>query len=445
MARNLIQNYKVLDLLEYVAVSAGMMFGASCYLVLGVIAGANSVVDIFLAIAIAATLCIAVALAVGEMASRFPSAPGIRTYLKRAFGDETSLFFTYLSLLVITLFAGIEIKVFWDALWPDTSPHARALATFGLIGVLGYLNTTGRELPRLVQLLIFTALVAGTMALSWVALTRGDMALSYEPIAPQASLISAVGITFFVFIGFEWVTPIAKTPESSRLLIPVSMVIGIATLAITYLFFAVALKLALPGNDLLHSKAPHVLLGGRLFPLHGFLLMQCLSVLALVTILNAGVIGASRLLYILGRDKSFFGWLNKRLSVLNSKGVSTASVAVLCGLCLLSSLLEIYLDAAQNVAQVCAGLYCLVYGAFVASHIRLHKQPVDRDLFRSRVPISLYYLLSAVLLTLGIATFIGSADLVSTRLPLLASISFLSGVAAINVAKSRRLTAYRKT
>jgi amino acid transporter len=445
VARNLIQNYKVLDLLEYVAVSAGMMFGASCYLVLGVIAGANSVVDIFLAIAIAATLCIAVALAVGEMASRFPSAPGIRTYLKRAFGDETSLFFTYLSLLVITLFAGIEIKVFWDALWPDTSPHARALATFGLIGVLGYLNITGRELPRLVQLLIFTALVAGTMALSWVALTRGDMALSYEPIAPQASLISAVGITFFVFIGFEWVTPIAKTPESSRLLIPVSMVIGIATLAITYLFFAVALKLALPGNDLLHSKAPHVLLGGRLFPLHGFLLMQCLSVLALVTILNAGVIGASRLLYILGRDKSFFGWLNKRLSVLNSKGVSTASVAVLCGLCLLSSLLEIYLDAAQNVAQVCAGLYCLVYGAFVASHIRLHKQPVDRDLFRSRVPISLYYLLSAVLLTLGIATFIGSADLVSTRLPLLASISFLSGVAAINVAKSRRLTAYRKT
>jgi amino acid transporter len=445
VARNLIQNHKVVDLLEYVAVSAGMMFGASCYLVLGVIAGANSVLHISFAIAIAATLCIAVALAVGEMASRFPSAPGIRTYLKRAFGDEISLFFTYLSLLVITLFAGIEIRVFWDALWPGTSPHARALATFALIGVLGYLNITGRELPRLIQVLIFTALVAGTTTVSWAALTQGDMSHSYVPSGPQGSLISAIGMAFFVFIGFEWVTPIAKSPESSRLLIPVSMVIGIATLAITYLFFAVALKLALPSNDLLQSKAPHVLLGGRLFPLHGYLLMQCLSVLALVTILNAGVIGASRLLYILGRDRSFFGWLNKRLSVLNPKGVSPASIVLLCGLCLLSSLLEIYLDAAQNVAQVCAGLYCLVYGAFVASHIRLRKQTVDRVLFRSFVPISLYYLLAAILLMLGIATFLGSADRISTRLPLLALISFLSGIAAINVAKSRRIAAYRKT
>jgi amino acid transporter len=153
VAGNLIQKHSAVDLLEYVAVSAGMMFGASCYLVLGVIAGANSVRDIVLAIMIAAALCIAVALAVGEMASRFPSAPGIRTYLKRAFGDATSLFFTYLSLLVITLFAGIEVKVFLDALWPGTSPHARAAATGALMLFLGYLNLTGRELPRLAQVL----------------------------------------------------------------------------------------------------------------------------------------------------------------------------------------------------------------------------------------------------------------------------------------------------
>jgi len=438
-----IQN--AVELLEYVAVSAGMMFGASCFLVLGFIAEANSVRNIALAITIAATLCISTALAVGEMASRFPSAPGIRTYIKCAFGDEISLFFTYLSLLVAILFAGIEIKVFWDAVLPGTSPHARAVATFAMIGVLGYLNVTGRELPRLIQVLICSALVAGTTAVSWVAMTRIDVALAYAPTGPQASFISAIGIAFFVFIGFEWVTPAAKSPEASRRLIPISMIIAIATLAITYLLFAVALNLALPSADLLQSKIPHVSLGGRLFPDHGALMMQCLSVLALVTILNAGVIGASRLLYFLGRDRSFFRWLNERLSILNSKGVSSASVVLLCGLCLLSSLLEIYLDSTQNIAELCAGLYCLVYCAFVASHIRLRKQPVDRVLFRSPLPIGLYYVLAAILLMLGIATFLGSVDHISTRLPLLTLIVFLSGAAAFNVAKSRRLATYRKT
>jgi len=433
------------ELLEYITVSAGMMFGASCFLVLGFIAGSNSIRDIVLAIVIAATLCLSVAYAVGEMASRFPSAPGIRTYIKCAFGDEASLFFTYLSLLVTILFAGIEMKVFWDALWPGTSPHAHAVATFAMIGVLAYLNITGRELPRLIQVLICSALVTATIAVSWVTMTRIDTTLGYVPIGPQASLISAIGISFFVFIGFEWVTPIAKSPEASRQLIPVSMIIAIATLAITYLLFAMALNLALPHADLLQSKAPHILLGAWLFPAHGLLMMQCLSVLALVTILNAGVIGASRLLYFLARDRSFFGWLNERLSILNSKGVSSASVALLCGLCLLSCLLEIYLDAAQIIAQVCAGLYCLVYCAFLASHIRLRRQPVDRALFRSPLPISLYYVLAAFLLMLGIATFLGSVNQIPIRLPWLALIVFLSGAAAIRVAKSRRIAAYRRT
>lgn len=435
---------KTVDLLEYVAVSAGMMFGASCYLVLGVIAGANSVGDIVLAISVAAVLCITVALAVGEMASRFPSAPGIRTYLKRAFGDETSLFFTYLSLLVITLFAGIEVKVFLDALWPDTTMFSRALATTALIVGLGYLNLSGRELPRIMQVLIFASLIIGTMAVSWIGLAKGGPVIGQLPPAANVSLISTIGIAFFIFIGFEWVTPIAKSAEASRRLIPFSMVIAIATLAVTYSFFAVALKSALPAAELQQSKVPHLLLGQHLFPMHGLLLMQAVSVLALVTILNAGVIGASRFLYVLGRDRSFFGWLNQRLVTLNHRGVSSASVVLLCSLCLLSSLMEIYLDDAQDVAELCAGLYCLVYGAFVASHIRLRKLTAVRSAFHSILPISAYYLLGTVLLGLGIATFIGSTQHLWTRVALLAAIFTTSGFAAVSVARSRRVASFRK-
>jgi len=429
----------MVDFLEYVAVSAGMMFGASCYLVIGTIASANPVRDIVLAITIAAGLCITVALAVAEMASRFPSAPGVRTYLKRAFGDGTSLFFTYLSLLVIMLFAGIEVKVFLDALWPEVSTSGRVLATTVLIVGLGYLNLSGRELPRIMQVLIFSSLIVGTVAVSWIGVANGGALHGELPGVSRSSLISTVGIVFFVFIGFEWVTPIAKSPDASRRLIPFSMVIAIAILALTYLFFALALKSALPGADLQQSRVPHLLLGEHLFPLHGLLLMQGISVLALVTILNAGVIGASRFLYVLGRDRAFFGWLNRKLATLNHRGVSPTSIILLCGLCLSSSLMEIYLDDAQNVAELCAGLYCLVYGAFVASHIRLRTLIKSRSAFRSALPVAFYYLLGAVLLALGVATFIGSTQHLWSRVALLTVICGTAGIASVNVSRSRRL------
>ncbi len=427
------------DFLEYVAVSAGMMFGASCFLVLGLIAGSGSTSEIVLAISIAAALCVAVALAVGEMASRFPSAPGIRTYLKRAFGDATSLFFTYLALLVIVLFAGIEIKVFMDVLWPELSATHRALAAAALIVGLGYLNLSGRELPRIMQVIIFALLIVGTVAVSWVGMAQGASLPAASFATIDASVVSTIGIAFFIFIGFEWVTPIAKSPAASRRMIPFSMVVAILVLASTYLVFALALRSVLPQADLQQSKVPHLLLGQELFSLPGLLLMQGISAMALVTILNAGVIGASRFLYVLGRDRSFFGWLNRRLVLLNARGVSEASVILLCGLALLSALLEIYLDDVQRVAELCAGLYCVVYSAFVASHIRLRAQMTARSPFRTALPVAFYYVLGTALLVLGIGTFLGSAEQAWARMLLLVLICITAGYAAIAVSRSRQL------
>jgi amino acid transporter len=221
-------------------------------------------------------------------------------------------------------------------------------------------------------------------------------------------------------------------------MIPLSMVVGILTLASTYLLFALALKSALPQAVLQESRVPHLVLGQRLFSLHGLLLMQCISAMALVTILNAGVIGASRFLYVLGRDRCFFAWLNQRLILLNRRGVSEASVILLCGLALLSALMEIHLDDVQRVAELCAGLYCIVYSVFVASHIRLRAQAKARSPFHAALPVGLYYLLGAALMALGVATFIGSAEQFRARALLLVLICITAGYAAIAVSRSRR-------
>jgi hypothetical protein len=108
---------------------------------------------------------------------------------------------------------------------------------------------------------------------------------------------------------------------------------------------------------------------------------------------------------------------------------------------LLASLLEICLDAAQNGAQVCAGLYCLIYGAFVASHIQLRKRPMAGLGFRSALPVGCYYVLATLLVVLGVATFVDSAGQVLVRILLLALITTVAAVSAVNVARSRRASA----
>src|SRR3569832_1874961 len=77
---------KILETLNYVSISLGMPLTGSSYPMLGKLASAGSIPAVLLGMVLGALLCIFIADAIAEMAARFPSAPGIRTYIMRAYG-----------------------------------------------------------------------------------------------------------------------------------------------------------------------------------------------------------------------------------------------------------------------------------------------------------------------------------------------------------------------
>ncbi|MES2938883.1 MAG: APC family permease [Pseudomonadota bacterium] len=394
-----------LELLEYVAISAGMAVAASCYMVLGLLAGAHTMGELVFVIVAAGAMCLLFALAIGEMSARLPSAPGIRTYVKRAFGDRVSLFFTYLLLLVIPLVAAVEIKVFLAALLPGASIATQCAGATVLVGLLAGLNLAGRDLPRNAQTLVFCALVALSFFFSAMGLAVPAPASVSSAAAPVAttSLAHGVGLAFFLYVGFEWVAPMARSPEAAQRVVPWSMVIAVLLVGAMYLSFGMALKRMLP-PEALAGGAPHVALGELLLGTPGRWALQGLSLFALLTTLNAGLMGASRLVYGLAREQALGRGASAALARVSAAGVPAAAILALAGCSLLSAFWVIAGDRAAVVAGVGAGLYTCVYGAFAASHLKLRKLPGRAPGFRARVPGPVYLVLAALAAGVAAAT-----------------------------------------
>jgi ethanolamine permease len=140
------------EMLFYVSFGAGMAMGTSSFtMISGVFELVTSLWAVS-AVCLAGLLCIIISHSIAELASMYPSAPGIRTYLKVAFGDRTSLFLVHLYLIFVVLIAGVESYMFAlvvKAILPSVSPLGVVMAL--LITVI-ITNLLGLELPRWMQI-----------------------------------------------------------------------------------------------------------------------------------------------------------------------------------------------------------------------------------------------------------------------------------------------------
>lgn len=379
------------EFIEYVSISAGMALAASCYLVLTDIMLIAHGMWALVAIAIAAAICLSIASAVSDLAAVYTSAPGIRTYTRHALGNRASLTLTFIVFVVVLLFAGVEtytVTASFIGIFPGLSPYVVATALLG--GVVA-VNLAGAEIPRRVQtVLTFTliAAVLATAAYALLRLTSARDAFATATVSPVAdSLVAmpaAVGTAIFLFMGFEWVTPLGRSANAYRKMIPLSMIVAIVVLTFMYVLVGAA---ALAYIDLaaLRDAVPlHVLLGVALYGDAGKYFMAAVSLLAMLTTFNAGLMGASRLAYAVARE-GYFPSFAARLS--GSRGVPVGAILLVGGGALLVSGFEFWLDMHLQAAIVCAALYSLIYAGFVLAAVRhrLSRVTVERSSPASRM------------------------------------------------------------
>lgn len=326
----------------------------------------------WMAIIVAGLISVMAAWCFAELVGLFPTAAGIKLFIEKAFGEKAALISATLYVGITVLIVGSEAFILASVLAYAFPGVPKALWVLLFLTAMALVNIRGITLSGWTQDLTTYLMVAviGGLAL-WALLRPGAPAVP-EPFALGSafSLAQAVALGVFLYLGFEWVTPLAEEVTDIRL-IPRGMLVGLLLLAAIYGLLHVGMTTWVPKAELAASPIPHVLFGQAAFGRIGLLLVALISTLASITSFNAGLMTASRFLYAMARDaaaprvlaKLHPDWATPWVAILVLYGLSaTMAVYVLASG---SYKLFIFLGAA---------IECMIFVLMAASVIRLRRR-----------------------------------------------------------------------
>jgi len=317
------------------ATSAGLAFAAIDYLgvvsILAYAPGRSAAV----AILIGGLLVCYVAAVFSELNGLYPSAAGIRLYLGRAIGNRTALAVTFTYMTTVVLVIAADAFLIGAAIRHVL--HEPAVLAYLwiaiLLGVALAANLAGVRLAGWMQTAVTYTVLAGTVILCVIALTKPGAAMG-QPLdlfgRGTFSGIQAIAFALFLYAAFEWVT---TTAEEARRPQVITRALFLAPLLIwaTATVFALALSHLVPSSVLKGSAVPQLLLGTKALGTVGEVWMLGLTVLTALNTFNGGFLVASRFIYAAARE----GSLPRRFALLNVRAVpwvAVTALAVLSGL-----------------------------------------------------------------------------------------------------------------
>src|SRR5437763_923690 len=276
---------KAFELGFYVTFGAGIAFGISSFTILSELFKVASSLWMVVSISLAGLVCMLISTSIAELASMYPSSPGVRTYLKVALPARTSLFLVYLYLMFMIMVAGIESYLFAlvvRQLFPNIPPLVLVLS---LLAATVIVNLLGLELPRGVQMFTTAALILSVLCLGIAGASThlGNLHWNSSVLSdhPLSQIGDALGAAVYLFIGFEWVTMMGFTAKAYERKIPISMPLAILTNIVAYCIFSLALATRLPVKDITATAIPQLPYFVHIFGPRGSIVGLVLSVLAI--------------------------------------------------------------------------------------------------------------------------------------------------------------------
>lgn len=395
---------KAFELGFYVTFGAGIAFGISSFTIISELFKVASSFWLVVSICLAGLFCMMISSSIAELASMYPSAPGVRTYLKVALPPRTSLFLVYLYLIFMIMVAGIESYLFAQvvrALFPQLPALGLVLA---LLACTVIVNLLGLELPRGVQMFTTTTLIVSVLVLGVAGAGPMLAHLHWNPQifsnSPISQIGGALGSAVYLFIGFEWVTMMGFSAKSYEHRIPMSMPLAILTNIVAYCIFSLGLAATIPVSKITESSIPQLPYFVQMFGPRGTSVALALSILAIISCFNAGVMGGSRLIYSLAREGNFpksWGTLSIRT------GAPVGGVLVLGTLASIGSVIIVKFELQEVAAVVGSAIVCCVYAAFMWAILHLRKtQPNARRTFRSPLPVWVHWALIVIMPAFGV-------------------------------------------
>ncbi|SBT15001.1 APC family permease [Vibrio celticus] len=239
-----------------------------------------------------------------ELACMMPASGGIRTYTRVAMGALPAVVATLLGYLVPNLLAApaeltVAGAVLSEAFFPSLSP---VLLGGLILGFLMVMNIVGVDIFARLQIVFTLTMIVSIALLGFIGLT-GIGALPAPEIAEipfnamGTGVFSLTALAIWLYIGIEFVTPLAQETKKAEKNIPRAMIAGLVVIFAVNLVYGFALLKYVPAEQLATSNHPHVDMALAVLGKPGMIWISIVSIFASASTINTVIGVVPRMLY----------------------------------------------------------------------------------------------------------------------------------------------------
>ena len=320
------------------------------------------------------------AVSVAELAALFPQAGGFRVYARQAFGDGAGFtigWCDWLCLISSLAYGAIAASTFLGSLWPLAAAHAQ-LTAIGIVGILTLMHTfgirMGSTLTNIISLtigLMLTSLVIGCFfvpPVSAAAAAPLSGAAASLPWMSGSMLVAVVTALRAVLVTYDgWYSPIYLAEENTdpTRTLPRAIIGGAVLVTGLYVAVNFALLRVLPLSVLARSPLPAADAARAILPNGGVQFVTLISLATALSLINASLLMAPRILFGLARD----GHLFAAATSVSRSGTPRPALVI----CFVATIALILTGTFEQITSLAAVLFLLCYISAYAAVIRLRK------------------------------------------------------------------------
>ena len=362
-----------------IAVGVGTTIGSGILRTPGEVAGqlgsASLVLTVWILGGVYALLCCS---SVTELATMVPNAGGFYAYASRAFGQRAGFVVGCCNAMVESVamaYLSVALGEFAAGLFPSLDGHVHAVGVTGLV-LLTLLNWAGLRPGSRAQEITSAAKALGLIGLV--------LACFFSPAVSSASVATKLSIPeHSLFLGLilalqgvvvtydGWYAPIyfAEEDRDPSRNLPRSMMGTALTCTAIYLLVNVALLHTLGMTHLAGSQLPAADAAMVVFGRYGKQFILLLSVVGVLSTINAGMMLTPRILFSMARD----GLLPQSVTTVNKGGTPTVALFV----CSLASVILVLTGTFESLVAIAAILFVANYLPVFAALLVLRRREPD--------------------------------------------------------------------
>ena len=299
---------KSLGLASVIATGVGLIVATSCLLSIG--QGSSAIgLPFIISMTVACAFNILTALSICELNALMPNLTGGMAQFTLACAGPFLTIITSMGgfLACQMILISSEAAMFGNTLGAVIGetlfgiPVTGTAYTVSLVLILFMLNLRGVDMFAKIQNVVAYALIGSLVVMGILGCIKVNPATIVEQPAVLSTdigdIFSLLGLSFFLFIGVEYIVPISSEVRNARKMVPLGMVLSLVIILVMQVFIVIGFSHYTPWAELGESTVPHMLYGTALLGKAGTAWMTVVSLLAVVSTVNTAMFGVSQLCF----------------------------------------------------------------------------------------------------------------------------------------------------